>query len=393
MNTEEFIRIYRDGLLHDTIPFWIPRAVDRQYGGFFNALDMDGSILHTDKSVWLQGRFSWTLATLYSTVEQKQEWLDLSRHGIEFLQKHCFGSDGRMFFWVTQEGKPLRKRRYVFSEIFAVMAFAAYGKAAGDSSWTQRSLELFKKILFYLKTPGLLEPKIVPETRPMKGLAMLMSLISAAQALHKAIEEPLCVKVIDDCIAELERDFLKPEFRCLLENVGPKGEFYDTLDGRQVNPGHSIEAGWFILDEARRRNNDPHLIKLGTTIIDWSYEIGWDPEFGGLLYFKDAKKLPPTEYWHDMKFWWPHNEAIIATLMAYQLTGDEKYLGWHKDVHEWAYKHFPDPVHGEWFGYLHRDGSLSTRVKGTMWKGPFHLPRMQLYCWKMLEEKEKVAAK
>jgi N-acylglucosamine 2-epimerase len=269
------------------------------------------------------------------------------------------------------------------------MAFAAYGKAAGDSSWTQRAFELFKKILFYLKTPGLLEPKILAETRPMKGLAMTMSLISAAQALHKAVEDPLCIKVIDDSIAEIERDFLKPEFHCLLENVGPKGEFYDTLDGRQVNPGHSLEAGWFILDEARRRNNDPHLVKLGTTIIDWSYEIGWDPEFGGLLYFQDAKKLPPTEYWHDMKFWWPHNEAIIATLMAHELTGDSKYLRWHREVHDWAYQHFPDPVHGEWFGYLHRDGSLSTRVKGTMWKGPFHLPRMQLYCWKILEERKK----
>lgn len=389
MNIEEFIRVYRDGLLRDTLPFWIPRSVDRECGGFFNALDRDGSVLHGDKSVWIQGRFSWMLATLYSMVEQKQEWLDLARHGVDFLQKHCFDADGRMFFWVTRDGKPLRKRRYVFSEVFAVMAFAAYGKAAGDSSWTQRAFELFKKILFYLKTPGLLEPKILPETRPMKGLAMTMSLISAAQTLYKAVEDPLCIKVIDDCITEIERDFLKPEFRCLLENVGPKGEFYDTLDGRQVNPGHSIEAGWFILDEARRRNNDPHLVKLGTTIIDWSYEIGWDPEFGGLLYFKDAKKLPPTEYWHDMKFWWPHNEAIIATLMAYELTGDSKYLRWHKEVHEWAYSHFPDTAFGEWFGYLHRDGSISTPVKGTMWKGPFHLPRMQLYCWKMLEERKK----
>ncbi len=389
MNIDEFIRVYRDGLLHDTLPFWIPRSVDRKCGGFFNALDHDGSILHDDKSVWIQGRFSWMLATLYSMVEQKQEWLDLSRHGVDFLQKHCFDSDGRMFFWVTRDGKPLRKRRYVFSEVFAVMAFAAYGKAAGDNSWTQRAFELFKKILLYLETPGLLEPKILPETRPMKGLAMTMSLISAAQALYKAVEDPLCIKVIDDCIREIERDFLKPEFRCLLENVGPKGEFYDTLDGRQVNPGHSIEAGWFILDEARRRNNDPHLVKLGTTIIDWSYEIGWDPEFGGLLYFKDAKKLPPTEYWHDMKFWWPHNEAIIATLMAYELTDDPKYLRWHKEVHDWAYNHFPDTAFGEWFGYLHRDGSISTPVKGTMWKGPFHLPRMQLYCWKMLEERKK----
>lgn len=386
MKTDELIRVYRDGLLNDTLPFWFPRSVDRECGGFFTALDQDGSVLHTDKPVWVQGRASWMLATMYSAVEPREEWLDLARHGIDFLQKHCFDSDGRMFFWVTREGKPLRKRRYLFSEAFAVMAFAAYGVAAKDDRLCKKALDLFKLILRYHTTPGLLPPKVNPDTRPMKGLAMSMMLILSAQELRKAVNDPLCSAVIDESISEIERDFMKPEFRCVLENVGPRGEFYDTLDGRLVNPGHSLEAGWFILEEARHRNNDPRLVRLGMTIIEWSYEMGWDREFGGILYFRDAKNLPPTEYWHDMKFWWPHNEAIIATLMAYRFSGDKKFLNWHRQVHDWSYAHFPDSVHGEWFGYLHRDGTLSTRVKGTMWKGPFHLPRMQLSCWKMLEQ-------
>lgn len=386
MNTEERIRLYREGLLHDTIPFWIPRSVDREHGGFYTAFDRDGTLLHSDKPVWIQGRASWTFATLCTMVEARREWLELAHHGIDFLTKHCFDSDGRMFFSVTREGKPLRKRRYLFSECFAVMAFAAYSVAAKDPSWAERALALFRLILRYHSTPGLLPPKVIPETRPIKGLAIRMMLILSAQELRKAIDDPLCTETIDECIREIEEHFLKPEFRCLLETVGPRGEFYDTLDGRQVNPGHSLEAGWFILEEARRRGNDARLIRLGTTIIDWSYDLGWDTEFGGILYFRDAKGLPPTEYWHDMKFWWPHNEAIIATLMAYRLTGDRKYLDRYEQVHDWAYAHFPDPVHGEWFGYLHRDGTISTPVKGTMWKGPFHLPRMQLYCWKMLEE-------
>jgi len=325
-------------------------------------------------------------ATMYSMVEPRQEWLDLSRHGIDFLQRFCFNSDGRMFFSVTRDGKPLRKRRYLYSEIFAVMAFAAYGRASGDKSFTKNALDLFKLILHYHRTPGLLPPKTIAGTRPLKGLPMPICLIVAAQELRKATNDPLCTRVIDESISEIEKDFMKSEFECLLENVGPHGEFYDTLDGRLVCPGHSLEAGWFILDEARYRNNDPRLVQLGTKIIDWSFRLGWDEEFGGILYYKDAKSLPPTEYWHDMKFWWPHNEAIIATLLSYRLTRAPKFLEYHTLVHDWAYAHFPDPHYGEWFGYLHRDGSLSTRVKGTMWKGPFHLPRMQLYCWKILEE-------
>ena len=383
---QSLMEIYRDGLLNDTIPFWVPAAIDTEHGGYLTALDQDGTVLHTDKPVWFQGRFAWLLATMYSTVERKPEWLAYAKHGLDFMDAHCFDTDGRMFFSVTREGKPLRKRRYLFSESFAVISQAAYGVAANDDGAKRRAREIFDLMLHYYNTPGSTEPKTDPETRPMKGLAMPMILIATAQELRKAGDEAFCNEVIDNAINEIERDFMKPEFRCVLETVGPNGEFYDNFDGRLVTPGHSIEAGWFILEEARRRGNDERLIRIGSTIVDWSFEMGWDDQYGGMLYFRDAKGLPPTEYWHDMKFWWPHNEAIIATLLAHLMTGDEKYARWHGMVHDWACTHFPDGLHGEWFGYLHRDGSLSTRVKGTMWKGPFHLPRMQWYCWKLLEE-------
>jgi N-acylglucosamine 2-epimerase len=378
--------IYRDGLLHDTIPFWFPRSVDREFGGFLTSFGQDGTLLQTDKSVWFQGRFTWMLATLYNTVEKKGEWLALAKHGIDFLNNYCFDNDGRMFFSLARDGKPLRKRRYIFSEIFAVIALASYGIAAKDEKCKKQALALFKLVLKYLETPGMIPAKTNQEVRPMKGLAIPMVLMVTAQELRKAVADPICDEVINRAIREIERDFMKPEFKCVLETVGPNGEFYDNFDGRMVNPGHSIELGWFILEEARLRKNDKKLIEIGTKIIDWSFEIGWDQEFGGMLYFRDAKGLPCSEYWHDMKFWWPHNETIIATLLAYQLTGNEKYARWHKLAHEWAYSHFPDPQHGEWFGYLRRDGAVSTTLKGNMWKGFFHLPRMQWYCWQRLEE-------
>jgi N-acylglucosamine 2-epimerase len=326
------------------------------------------------------------LATLYSTVEPRDEWLNLAKHGVEFLRKHCFDADGRMFFSLTREGLPLRKRRYVFSEIFAILALAAYGRAAGDDESTREALDLFRKVQGYLETPGALVPKTNPDVRPWKGLAIPMCLIVAAQELRKAQPSQFLDEVIDTSIVEIERDFMKPEFKCVLENVGPNGEFIDNFDGRLVTPGHAIEVGWMILEEARIRNRDPRLVEVGTRIIDWSMDIGWDTEYGGLYYYRDAKGLPSTEYWHDMKFWWPHNEAIIGSLLSYQLTGDSKYEKMHHDVHDWAYRHFPDSKYGEWFGYLHRDGSLSTPLKGNMWKGFFHLPRMQLFCWQRLEE-------
>lgn len=382
----ELTAIYRDGLLNDVMPFWIRHSVDREHGGYMFALDRDGTLIDTDKGVWQQGRFAWMLAALYNTVEPRAEWLDLSRHGIDFLRRHCFDSDGRMFFQVTRDGKPLRKRRYIFSETFAIMAYAAYAQATDDDELRQEAIDLFRLVTRYLTTPGLLPPKVNPEVRPMKGLAVPMILIITAQILRAAGGDPaLCDEWIDRCIAEIERDFMKPEFKAVLETVGPKGEFLDHFDGRMLNPGHAIEAAWFIMDEAEHRGRDARLLALGTTILDWMWEWGWDKEYGGMLYFRDVKRLPVQEYWQDMKFWWPHNEAIIATLLAYQLTGNEKYAQWHAQVHDWTYRHFPDPEYGEWYGYLHRDGRMSVALKGNMWKAGFHVPRMQWKCWQILQ--------
>jgi N-acylglucosamine 2-epimerase len=378
--------VYRDGLLNDVLPFWIAHSVDREYGGFTVALDRDGSPLDTDKGMWQQGRFTWLLATLYNTVEPREAWLELARHGLDFIQRHGFDDDGRMFFQVTRDGRPLRKRRYVFTEAFAAMAFAAYACAANDDEAATRAAELFRLYQRYTTKPGLIPPKVYDRTRPSRGIGASMIAINLAQVLRETIDDPSADATIDQAIDTIQRYFLKPELRVVMETVGPNGELIDHFDGRTLNPGHAIEAAWFILHEARYRDNDAGLIDIGCTILDWMWERGWDTDYGGILYFRDVFGLPVQEYWQDMKFWWPHNETIIATLLAYYLTGDEKYATWHQQVHDWAFRHFPDPEHGEWYGYLHRDGRISVPLKGNLWKGPFHLPRMHWYCWRLIED-------
>ncbi len=380
---------YRDGLLHDTLPFWIKNSVDREFGGFTFMLNRDGSLMDTDKGVWQQGRFTWLLATLYNDVEKKQEWLDLAKHGIDFIEKHCFDSDGRMFFHLAQDGSPIRKRRYIFSETFAIIAYAAYAKATGEDWAAEKAETLWKMIMELLHTPGALPPKFTAN-RQSKGLAIPMILLVTAQELRKNVGDNGYSATIDKLLERIELHWMKPEFEAVLETVGLNGEFIDHSDGRLLNPGHAIELAWFMLKEAEYRNNDPKITQLALTILDWMWKWGWDEEFGGITYFKDVKNLPPQEYWHDMKFWWPQNETIIANLMAYRMTGEKKYLDQHALIHDWSYSHFPDPEYGEWYGYLHRDGRISVPNKGNLWKGPFHLPRMQLVCW---DECNKLLAK
>ncbi len=380
---------YKDSLLKDVVPFWLRHGYDREFGGILTALDRDGTLIDTDKSIWFQGRGAWMFSTLYNTVEQNNDWLHVAQSGIDFLRRLGSDTNKKLYFTVTREGMPLRMRRYVYSEAFASIANAAFARATGDSQAADDAVAFFETFLSYSFEPDRMLPKFDTQTRPLIGIGPLMICIASAQELR----ENLCdvtlkgltfTAWIDWSIERIEKYFVKSDHEAVMEVVGPNGEIIDHFDGRQLNPGHAIECAWFIMHEAKLRN-DHRLTKLGLMMLDWMWKRGWDEEFGGLFYFRDLKNLPVQEYWHDMKFWWPHCEAIIATLLAYDLTGDTKYAQWHQQVHRWSFEHFADPEFGEWFGYLHRDGRISTQLKGNMWKGPFHLPRMLWYCSQLLE--------
>jgi N-acylglucosamine 2-epimerase len=378
---------YRRALLEDVVPFWLRHGLDRQHGGIITALDRDGTILDTDKSVWFQGRAAWMFATLANTVSSVPEWIEAARSCIEFLREHCYAPNGKLFFTVTREGEPLRMRRYVFSEAFAAMGNAAFARVTGEARAADDAVKCFDSYLRYSFEPGVMSPKFEP-TRPGKGITALMIAMGVAQELRLHLGEisargKTCTEWIDACIDQIERDFLKPEHEALMETVALDGSILAHYDGRLLNPGHALECAWFIMREGMRRD-EHRLVRLGTTIVDYMWKRGWDPEHGGLFYFTDLRGLPVQEYWHDMKFWWPHCEAIVAALLAWKLTGEARFAEMHRHVHDWSFQHFADAERGEWYGYLHRDGSVASRAKGTLWKGPFHLPRMLWFASELL---------
>jgi N-acylglucosamine 2-epimerase len=364
---------YRRELVDNIMPFWLKYGLDRVNGGVYTCLDRDGSLMDSTKSVWFQGRFGYTAAAAYNNIEKNPEWLAASKSCIDFIEAHCFDTDGRMYFEVMADGTPLRKRRYVFSECFAAIAMSEYSLATGDRSYAEKALKLFKDIRRFISTPGLLEPKYLP-TQPAIGHSITMILINTAARVRAVISDPVLDQQIDESIERLKL-FIHPEFKALLETVTPEGNLIDTINGRVINPGHCIETAWFLLEEARHRN-DKELTDMAITILDWSWEWGWDKQYGGIINFRDCRNFPAQDYSQDMKFWWPQTEGIIATLYAYEATGNEKYLEWHRMIDEWTFKHLPDPEYGEWYGYLHRDGTVAQPAKGNIFKGPFHVPRM-----------------
>lgn len=389
MNVTEYLKVWADSYKHDLtadiLPFWLTNGLDRKHGGVYTCLDREGRLMDSTKSVWFQGRFGFVAAYAYNQVERNPEWLEASKSCIDFIEAHCADADGHMYFEVAADGTPLRKRRYVFSECFAAIAMSEYAIASGDKRYAEKALELFKRIQRFLATPGFLEPKYLPALQA-RGHSITMILINTASRIRAAIDDPVLNTQIDESLDAIRRYFIHPEFKALLEMVGPEGEFIDTCNGRLINPGHCIETAWFILEEARHRGWDKDLTDMALQILDWSWQWGWDEQYGGIINFRDCRNLPVQDYSQDMKFWWPQTEAIIATLYAYQATKDEKYLAMHKQISDWTYAHFPDREHGEWYGYLHRDGTVAQPAKGNIFKGPFHIPRMMIRSYSLCND-------
>lgn len=376
---ESWKQRYREDLLTNILTFWLKNGMDKVNGGIYTCLDREGVLYDSTKSVWFQGRAGFIFADAYYNIEKDEKFLEASKSCLDFIEKYCFDTDGRMYFEVTADGKPLRKRRYVFSECFAIIAMAEYSKASGDKSYSEKALKLFKDVLRFLDTPGILEPKYLP-TQPAIGHSITMILINTAAIVRSVIKDPVLDERIDKSVEMLRKYFVHPEYKALLEMVTPEGEVIDTINGRVINPGHSIETAWFLLEEAKyqgwNEGKGKEIKELALQILDWSWDWGWDEEFGGIINFRDCKGFPAQDYSQDMKFWWPQTEGIIAALYAYEATGDKKYLDMHKKVNQWAYEHLPDKEFPEWYGYLHRDGTVAQPAKGNIFKGPFHIPRM-----------------
>ncbi len=394
MNKEELLKykdFYHDYLLNDVVKFWESSdLIDKEFGGFITSVDEQGKSYNDDKSVWFQGRCLWTFSKLCNTYGKRPSWKEAADSGASFIKEHCIDSDGRMFFTVTRDGRPLRKRRYFFSESFLVAGFAEYYLLTKNEKDLKLAEDYFDLMFRIYKDPSSDPFKITPkenaEVRLLHSNANPMVLLSTAEQLRHA--DPKKEKYYDQIIHSIIQDMIglhyKEEFRCVLENVYPDGSILDNPTGRTINPGHSIENSWFLMNYAAK-TQDSELIKKALNILDWSLEKGWDKEFGGIYYFRDLYNRPCEQLEFDMKLWWVHNEALIATLSAYKLTGNEAYFEAFKTIHDYVFSRFADKKNGEWYGYLHRDGSVSHIQKGSLWKGPYHLPRCLISVEKLLD--------
>lgn len=376
---------YRKALLEDVIPFWEMNSPDPVYGGYFTCLDREGKVYDTDKFVWLQGRQAWTFSMLFNQVEKNPKWLSLAKDGVDFLKKYGRDKKGNFYFSLTREGKPLVQPYNIFSDCFAAMAFGQYGLATQDEKVLNLAKNTFENILSRKSNPKGKYAKSYPGTRPLKNFSLPMILSNLCLELEPLLDKELVEQTIDECIHEVMEVFRDKETGLIYENVMPDGSLCDSFEGRLINPGHGIEAMWFMMDIAHRRNNQQLMDQAIQSVVS-ILEYGWDTQYGGIFYFMDAKGKPPLSLEWDQKLWWVHLETLVALAKAYRFTKKPEILKLFEKVHTYSWEHFADPESGEWFGYLNRQGEVLLPLIGGKWKGCFHVPRGLYQVWKALEE-------
>ena len=377
---------YERELLESCIPFWEKNCPDLEFGGYFNFLARDGQVFDQEKSMWMQWRIVYMFATLYNSPYRQERWLELAVQGFDFLTRCGKDASGHYYFALNRQGEPMSVAHSLYSDCFAAMGSAALYQVTGETRFRKEAELAMANYHARIDNPKGRWDKSLPGKPRRRTLGHYMMLANLGYVLNECLETTQYEAEIRQAADTVFGTFWQPDRRQLFENVNLDGSIdLASCDGRHLNPGHALEAMWFLL-QFGNRVGDASISATASDIIAATLESGWDSKHGGIFYFQDAEGLPPAELQWDMKLWWVHNEAILAALFAYRATGNTTFLDWFKRLDEWTWQHFPDQEHGEWFGYLNRSGELTCSLKGSRWKCFFHLPRCLLLATSILRD-------
>lgn len=381
---------YEEELFNQVLPFWETHSPDPTHGGYYNCLSRNGEVYDTTKYSWLQGRQAWMFSTLYRMVDPRDEWLAGARSGVDFLKEHAQRPTNQVFFSLTEAGEPIYQQRKIFSECFYVMALAGYAHATGDDRLLDEARTMLAHVWSWADDPEAVGRPVHSGQPEAQSLAVPMILLNLIEVVTDGAVEPYGAE-IDACLDRIQQH-IHADTQHVYENVRPDGSRLPGTDGRLLNPGHAIEAGWFMQHWFQRLDR-PNLQETARNVVRWSFDTGWDDEHGGLFYFLDAEGRTPVQLEWFMKLWWPHCEALYAHLLNYALTREEDDWAAFKQVDTYTFDHFPDPRHGGWYGYLDREGRVTHSFKGAPYKGCFHVPRALWLCWRLLRRLEAAEVK
>lgn len=371
---------YRSLLADDILPWWTRHAVDAEFGGILSCIRDDGTVVSTDKYLWSQTRALWTFSAACRRIEPREEWRDIAGGLFRFLMRSGRNEAGDWIFLATREGAPLRGPESIQTDAYAICALVEYARLTGSEEALETALAGFRRTLEKIRQPGSYQtaPYPIPPGTKAQRVSMQLSLSyhDLARLTGRADVLGEAMRLTDEVLD----NFRRPEKAALVEYLSLDNQLLPAPVGTYMSPGHGIETAWFQLESLRERG-DRGRARKALDIMRWSFEKGWDPEYGGLLLGIDLEGGMPYLPHADTKVWWPFCEALCGALLAFEAEPDPFWLDWYRRTEEWAFAHFPDAAHGEWTQRLDRQGRPIDTVVALPVKDPFHLPRAAIYAY------------
>lgn len=410
---------FENELTNKMLAFWMPRCEDKEYGGYLNCFDNQGeNLVSYDKYTWSQGRFIWMFSKLTSTSapifskEQRDEFLRLAAQGADFLVKHCLiaEDDWRCVFLMNRDGSPKHVEGWepldmsIYADCFAVIGLAKYAMVSGDMEKYHFAKKLHASCIDrVLANEFNTLPYPLSSQYRAHGIPMILSNTTAELLLAaQELDLEYCYKLrgqLEGFATDILTNFVD-ENNVMHEVITQENQFFPQILGQHMNPGHTVEDAWFLLDAADLCGHSEWEVKI-FSVAHRAFENGWDHEFGGILHFTGVNGGKPTgdetgvsdepmtkqlSGWAD-KLWWIHSESLYASLLCYFRSSDEKFLEIFKKVFDYTYKTFPnqDIEIREWIQIRTQDGRPQEKVVALPVKDPFHIIRNLILILELLD--------
>ncbi len=409
LKTPEDIRTQmREALLDNITPFWYPRCLDRERGGYHLYFDERGDPGPPgEKMIVTQARMVWFFSRLAREGYEKpgqftrDDLLAAARHGFEFLRRKMWDFENGGFYWaVDAAGNEVRApNKHLYGQSFALYALSEYYLASRDEEAMELAVELFDVLeakAHDARYKGYQEYFAVDWSEPkptdhnyMKAPhfdAKLMNthlhLLEAMTAYYRASRRPEARQRLIELIGiETEQVVRKDPVACtdkyerdwtpILENG------YD-----RVSYGHDVENVWLVADACEAAGLDVRrYVPLFEKLWTYSRTHGFDEEQGG---FFSSGPLGRSAENLD-KVWWVQAEALVSALYMYKLTGDAAYREAFDKTWRFVRERQIDWTHGEWHRIIGPDGR-PRGAKGGIWKCAYHNGRAMVECIRLLEE-------
>lgn len=383
----------RSHLLDQVMGFWARHTLDPT-GGYHTCLDREGRLMANEKNIWMQARQVWMFSRIYSHVATEEKWLALARHGRDYLvRSQAYAGKGRWNYLLSpQNGQVEAGTLSVYTDAFALMGLCGYAMASGEREDVPLIRETFKALEQNLLDPDFpsLFPNVYQPGVAVFGVPMI-GLYAAAQAVG-VLGLPVCAPLMGHCVDQMMGLMLDREAGCFLEKKHRDGSRLEGAEGRMVNPGHNFEGLWFLMEQANALGRPADGDLAARMVLDM-WRRARDP-LGGVYYMleTDGPFTGPCDWnrqralqW-DEKVWWTHGEALAALLHAAKRLGSPQALEAFHELLDYCLAHFPDPVYGEWYSVLHRDGTPRLLHKGGLQKAAFHVPRALCECYLLAKE-------